>query len=120
MSRRAAVVFLANGGMHCLPADTVRRIITRPAVSPVPASGLGLSFVQGRVAATVELGSGPHALLCDHDSDAVTLSGVTVQQVGFFDTEDGYVLWQDERLADFDVEQCLVASLSSTTSGAAE
>ncbi len=121
MTRRAAVVFHADGQLQCLPAEVVRRIINRPAISPVPASDLGLSFVQGRVAATVELGSGPHALVCDHASDTVTLSGVTVQQVGFFDTEAGCLMWQGDRIEDLDVASCLTSALNnSTTSGAAE
>ena len=120
MTRRAAVVFQTDDRLQCLPAEVVRRIINRPAISPVPASELGLSFVQGRVAATVELGSGPHALVCEHASDTVTLSGVTVQQVGFFDSEAGCLLWQGDRIQDLDVAGCLTSALNSTNSGAAE
>ncbi len=120
MTRRAAVVFQTDGRLQYLPAEVVRRIINRPVISPVPASELGLSFVQGRVAATVELGSGPHALVCEHATDTVTLSGVIVQQVGFFDIEADCLLWQGDRVQGLDVASCLTAALNSRTSGAAE
>ncbi|HMR04128.1 MAG TPA: hypothetical protein PKA88_00055 [Polyangiaceae bacterium] len=120
MTRQAAVIFESRDGTFSLPVDTVRRIVTRPPISPVPASELGLSFVHGRVAATAQLGDGPQALLCEHDSDAVTLSGVSVHHVGFFDVEEGQVLWQGKRVPPMDIENCLSACLSRTTSGAAE
>lgn len=120
MTRRAAVIFEARDGVYSLPVEVVRRIVTRPPISKVPASELGLSFVQGRVAATAQLGDGPQALLCEHDADAVTLSGVSVHHVGFFDVDDGQVLWQGQRVPQMDIEGCLSAGLHATTSGAAE
>ncbi|MEZ4223052.1 MAG: hypothetical protein R3B13_19065 [Polyangiaceae bacterium] len=119
MSRRAAVVFRTKQGLFGLPAEVVQRIATRPVVSPVPASGVGLAFLQGRVAATLLLGSGPHTLLCEHDSDAVALSGVLVEQVGFFDTVDGHLSWRGQSVPDLDVRAYLNGALGAVNSEAA-
>ncbi len=100
---KAAVLLDTPEGLRFVDAQVVRRIFARPATTAIPSSRVGLSLLLGRTALTLDLGSGPHALLCDVEGDAIALGGLRVDRVGFFDELGDGICVDGENVLPFDV-----------------
>jgi len=81
----AAVIVRRPEGRAFVRAEHVRQIVPEPAISRVPGSGVGMALVSGRVLGVLTLGQPSGALLvCQPDDEAVALSGLSVERVGFY------------------------------------
>ncbi len=86
----AGAVLVRRGAVRAyVPASVARQVVAQPTVSRVPNSKLGMSLVGGRIVSVVELGDASGALLvCELAGEAVALSGLYVERVGWFEFDE--------------------------------
>lgn len=111
-ARVAAVLIESSLGRRYVQASLVRRIDARPSPTAIPGTRVGLSLVASRSAVTIDLGSGPHALVCDVDGELALLAGVDVEQVGFFDGHEDAIDFDGARVPRLDVRAVALAALT--------
>ena len=97
-----------GGKLHFIPSSVARRVVTRPAVSRVPGTELGLSLIQGRIMAVIALGPSPgnggaDLVVCDVQTDSVALSGLEVISSGVYDRSADGVLRDGQSVPELDV-----------------
>ena len=108
MASRAVGLLVRRGDELCfVPGTIAEKVVRRPVVTRVPAVHLGITLVDGRVVAVVEVGEpverGGNLVLCALEGETVALSGLDVVDSGAFDEADGGVLVGGERVPPFDV-----------------
>ena len=82
----AAVIVRGPSGRSFVRAENARQIVPQPTISRVPYSDLGIALVRGRVVCVVEIAASSGALLlCELDGEAIAVSGLHVERVGFFE-----------------------------------
>lgn len=86
MSAGAGLLLSTAGKRHFLPAFMVEGVVPMPRLSVVPGSHVKLALVRGRVLSVLELGPpSSHLVVCVIDGEPVGLSGMNVEQSGFFE-----------------------------------
>src|SRR5688572_15674837 len=85
LGRTAGVVVESEGRLCFVPARVAQRIVSKPVISRVPGSDVGLALVGGRVTSVIDVEEGGSDLLiCDIEGEAVALSGLKVYGCGFY------------------------------------
>lgn len=118
MSGGAGLVLRVRGERRFLPALLVESIVPTPRLSAFPGSALRLALIGGRVVPVLELGEQQSQLVLSRvDGEALALSGVEVEESGFFQAEGDGVRLGDELIAPFDLAAEL-ARVAPARSGA--
>jgi hypothetical protein len=86
--REGGLVVTVRGERRFIPASIAVSVLSRPVVSRVPGTGLGMTLHHGRVLTVIELGSEiADVVVCDLGDESVALAGLEVSRAGFFDLE---------------------------------
>ena len=109
VSTRAAGILIRHLGSLCfLPVAVAQRVVSRPVISTVPGTLLGMTVVAGRVLPVVDLRRQPgrrplQIVVCDIDGEQVAIAGISAVASGFFDACEGGVKIGDEVVPTLDV-----------------
>lgn len=119
--RGAAVIVRGPSGRSFVRAEKAQQIVPQPTISRVPCSELGMALVGGRVVSVVELAASKGALLlCQYDGEAVGISGLLIERVGFFDISSQGARVDDDLLPELVPEEVLRQALGWETDGSHE
>ena len=97
---------IVKRGRHLrfVPMQVAQRVVSRPVVSAVPGTAIGMALIAGRVIPVIEVGpTRDQLLLCNVAGQDVGLSGLAVVSSGFFEQEGGHVRYADEWVPTLDV-----------------
>ncbi len=85
MAPRAGLLVKRDGERLFLSASIARHLVPLPRLTKMPWDSAQMALVAGEVVAVVELAAPSGVLvLCEHDGQAVALSGLSAEQVGFW------------------------------------
>ena len=89
MAPRAGLLVKRGGQRLFLSASIARHLVPLPRLTKMPWDSAQMALVGGEIVAVLELGP-PSAVLvlCEHDGQAVALSGLDAEQVGFWPASD--------------------------------
>lgn len=108
VARSAGVVVEFEGRLCFVPANVAQRIVSKPVVSRVPATELGMALVNGRVTSVIDVEQGGSDLLvCDIEGEAVALSGLKVYGCGFYPRRGNGIALGNELVPELDVTALL-------------
>jgi hypothetical protein len=107
-TRAAGIVIRHLGVLYFLPVEVAERVVSRPVISTVPGTLLGMTVVGGRVLPVVDLRRQPgrrplQIVVCDIDGEQVAIAGISAVASGFFDACEGGVKIGDEFVPTLDV-----------------
>lgn len=106
MASGAGIVLGLRGEDHFLPALLVHSVQSRPRLSSVPGSGLGMAWVGGKVIPVARVGvEGSHMVVCLASGETVGLAGVEVKEAGFFPPSGDGVLYEGKSVPQLDVSK---------------
>jgi hypothetical protein len=121
MTTLAGVLIEHRAEKRFVDARAAQRVVRPVAISMVPGTSLGMTFLGGRVISVVELGPareelGPareELLVCELHGELVAFAGLHVLAAGFFEVAGDGVLFGSEIVAPLD----LIAELGSWEQG---
>jgi hypothetical protein len=106
--RAAGVVVEYDQALFFVPASSAQRIVSKPVVSRVPGTELGIALVNGRVTSVMDTGQrGNELLVCDVEGEAVAFSGMKVVGCGFYPRRANGIALGDELVPELDVTTLL-------------
>jgi hypothetical protein len=106
--RAAGVVVEYDQTLFFVPASVAQRIVSKPVVSRVPGTELGIALVHGRVTSVVDTGQrGSELLVCDVQGEAVAFSGMKVVGCGFYPRRASGIALGHELVPELDVTSLL-------------
>ena len=92
MALRAGLLVKRSGERLFLSASLARHLVPLPRLTQLPWDSAHMTLVGGEVVAVLELGPASGVLvLCEHEGQAVALSGLDAEQVGFWPASDAGV-----------------------------
>ncbi|MEO8901413.1 MAG: hypothetical protein ABI488_06825 [Polyangiaceae bacterium] len=92
MAPRAGLLVKRGGERLFLSANLARHLVPLPRLTKLPWDFAQMALVGGEIVAVLELGPPSGALvLCEHDGQALALSGLDAEQVGFWPATDAGV-----------------------------
>jgi hypothetical protein len=101
---RAGLIVKVRGELCFVAAELSLQVLSRPVVSRVPGTEIGMTLYGGRVIPVIELGTDARQLVvCDAGGETVGLGGLEVVEAGFFEAEDADVVHAGARIAPFDL-----------------
>ncbi len=104
LTRTAGVVVEFESRLYFVPARLAERIVSKPEVSRVPGSELGIALVSGRVTSVIDVEEGGNDLLvCDIEGEAVAFSGLKVYGCGFYPRRGNGITLGDELVPELEV-----------------
>lgn len=108
MAQRAGLLVRRGGELAFLPATLARWLLPQPRLTKVPWDSAQMALVGGEVVAVLPLGeSSGELLLCQLDGQAVALSGLNADRVGFWPASDTGVEVDGVRVPTLDLSQAL-------------
>lgn len=114
----AAVIVRGPSGRSFVRAEKAHQIVPQPTISRVPYSELGMALVGGRVVSVVEIAASSGALLlCEYEGEAMGISGLVIERVGFFELSSEGARVDDVVLPELVPEQVLRHALGEETDG---
>ena len=85
MAQRAGLLVRRGDELAFLPASVARWLLPRPRLTKIPWDSAQMALVGGEVVAVLALGEpSDELLLCEIDGQAVALSGLSADRVGFW------------------------------------
>lgn len=85
MAQRAGLLVRRGGELSFLPASVARWLLPVPRLTKIPWDSAQMALVGGEVVAVLPLGEpSGELLLCQLDGQAVALSGLSADRVGFW------------------------------------
>lgn len=85
MAQRAGLLVRRGAELSFLPASVARWLMPLPRLTRVPWDSAQMALVGGEVVAVLPLAEpGSELLLCELDGQAVALSGLSAERVGFW------------------------------------
>jgi len=107
-TRAAGILIRHLGALYFLPTTVAQRVVSRPVISMVPGTLLGMTLVAGRVLPVVDLRRQPgrrplQIVVCDIDGEQVAIAGISAIASGFFDVSEDGVKIGDEHVPPLDV-----------------
>ncbi len=85
MAPRAGLLVKRGGERLFLAASVARHLVPLPRLTKLPWDSAQMALVGGEIVAVVELAPPSGVLvLCEHDGQALALSGLNAEQVGFW------------------------------------
>ena len=92
MAQRAGLLVRRGGELAFLPAHVARSLVPLPRLSKIPWDSAQMTLVGGEVLAVLELGEpSGELLLCELDGQAIALSGLFADRVGFWPEDESGV-----------------------------
>ena len=89
MAQRAGLLVRRGGELAFLPASVARWLLPLPRLTKVPWDSAQMALVGGEVVAVLPMGEpSGELLLCELDGQAVALSGLSADRVGFWPASD--------------------------------
>jgi len=85
MAPRAGLLVRCGGELAFLPASIARSLLPLPRLTKIPWDSAQMALVAGEVVAVLCLGEASgELLLCEFDGQALALSGLSAERVGFW------------------------------------
>ncbi|HEY4103279.1 MAG TPA: hypothetical protein VGM44_05280 [Polyangiaceae bacterium] len=110
MSDHAGLLVRRAGERLFIGADVARHLVPSPRLSRLPWDSVQMALVGGEVVAVVELGEPSGILvLCDISGQAVALSGLVAEEVGFWPETAGGVSVNGEQVPALDLGAAVAA-----------
>jgi hypothetical protein len=92
MAQRAGLLVRRGEQLAFLPANVARSLVPLPRLSQIPWDSAQMALVGGEVVAVLALGEASgQLLLCELDGQAVALSGLWAERVGFWPVSESGV-----------------------------
>jgi hypothetical protein len=92
MAQRAGLLVRHGGELAFLPASIARSLLPLPRLTKIPWDSAQMALVGGEVVAVLALGAqSSELLLCEFEGQAVALSGLSAERVGFWPTSESGV-----------------------------
>lgn len=92
MAQRAGLLVRSGGKLAFLPASVARSLLPLPRLTKIPWDSAQMALVGGEVVAVLVLGEpSGELLLCEFDGQAVALSGLSAERVGFWPASESGV-----------------------------
>ena len=92
MAPRAGLLVKRDGERLFLAASIARHLVPLPRLTKLPWDSAQMALVGGEVVAVLELAPPSSVLvLCEHDGQALALSGLNAEQVGFWPASEAGV-----------------------------
>ncbi len=92
MAQRAGLLVLRGSELSFLPASVARWLLPLPRLTKIPWDSAQMALVGGEVVAVLSLGEASgELLLCEFDGQAVALTGLSAERVGFWPASDSGV-----------------------------
>ena len=92
MAQRAGLLVRRGGELAFLPASVARLLVPLPRLTKIPWDSAQMTLVGGEVVAVLVLGEASgELLLCEFDGQAVALSGLSADRVGFWPASEAGV-----------------------------
>ncbi|HEY0468336.1 MAG TPA: hypothetical protein VGC79_29265 [Polyangiaceae bacterium] len=93
MAQRAGLLVRRGGELAFLPASVARWLVPLPRLTKIPWDSAQMALVAGDVVAVLALGEpSGELLLCELDGQAVALSGLSADRVGFWPASESGVI----------------------------
>ena len=123
MAPRAGLLVQRDGERLFLAASVTRQLVPLPTLSKLPWDSAQMALVGGEILAVVELAPPSGVLvICEHDGQALALSGLQAEQVGFWPESDGGISVDGVSVPALDLDAALAHfrnNAQSTKDGAA-
>ncbi len=92
MAQRAGLLVRRSGTLLFLPASVARWILPLPRLTKIPWDSAQMALVGGEVVAVLALGEpSGELLLCEFEGQALALSGLSADRVGFWPASESGV-----------------------------
>jgi hypothetical protein len=92
MAQRAGLLVRRGGALAFLPASVARFLLPLPRLTKIPWDSAQMALVGGEVVAVLALGEpSGELLLCEFEGQAVALSGLSADRVGFWPASESGV-----------------------------
>lgn len=108
MAQRAGLLVRRGGELAFLPASVARFLLPLPRLTKVPWDSAQMALVRGEVVAVLALAEpSGELLLCEFDGQAVALSGLSADRVGFWPASETGVEVDGVRVPALDLSAAL-------------
>lgn len=108
MPQRAGLLVRRGGELAFLPASVARWLVPLPRLTQIPWDSAQMALVGGEVVAVLSLGeSSGELLFCEYEGQAVALSGLAAERVGFWPASDSGVMVDGVAVPGLDLNEAL-------------
>jgi hypothetical protein len=108
MAQRAGLLVRRGGELAFLPASVARWLVPLPRLTKIPWDSAEMALVGGEVVAVLVLGEASGELLvCELDGQAVALSGLSADRVGFWPASESGVSVDGVTVPTLDLSEAL-------------
>ncbi len=108
MTELAGLLVMRDGQRAFLPAACVKGLVPAPRLTRIPWDSAQMALVGGEVVAVLELGEpSPELVLCEVRGQAVALSGLHAERVGFWPERDSGVLIDGSVVPTLDLDSAI-------------
>jgi len=109
MAQRAGLLVRRDGELSFLPASVARFLVPLPRLTKIPWDSAQMARVGGEVVPVLALGTpSGELLLCEFEGQAVALSGLSAERVGFWPASESGVNVDGATVPIFDLRTALM------------